>query len=117
MLDKDSKKVLKYIKNLYTVFGNAMNNAIDGRITLLEHQDAAALNIPSHKLFLICKELEKYGYLENVTYSDCDVTVSITQQGLSYSKYVLYQSLKYWIPIVTSNLIALIALLHSVFTD
>lgn len=107
MLDKQSRKILKYAKSQYAEDNNY--------ISLYPQR----LKIDYQTLNIICEDLHKEGYIQNFRRAcdnDQDVTVSLSYKAFTYTKENLLANLRFWIPIVLSNLIALSALIISILT-
>lgn len=110
MLDKLSEKVIVQAVQQY--------NEKDENFISFDNADADAIKIPPEHLINICEDLQKNGYICNfVKYVDEGCRFQLTNPGITYFETKRNNICKYWIPIITSNLVSIIALLHSILTS
>ena len=107
MLDKTSEKVLKYALSKY-----------DGDMDKAIEISPSPFNIEHTELNHLCTNLQEQGYLNLYCFaSDYEPgDIYLSHKGLKYFELKKKERLKYWLPIVISNIIAGIALITSIIS-
>lgn len=110
MLDKYSQKILSSAIQKYKTENVNFHTFYSS--------DAASFNMSKERLLSTCEQLANEGYLYDfVKYYDDGCRFRLTNKGLVYFETKRKEQFHFWIPIIVSNLIAIIALLHSIFTS